>query len=155
MMLSGVWTLPLLWKSIKCSWSECLLLSLGRWRSSSVQGGGTDTQVEEQPEARTESGSLWSVFCLPAAHFLSVHHGVAGIRYDTWPPCGHRGSHLLRLLCFVSGHILHLKTSVLSIKQGIQCLCGACISSSLSYYWNSSINDVQQSVFNIFRLQFV
>lgn len=59
------------------------------------------TQNVKKPEARFEFVSLGSVSCLPAAHFLSVHHGVAGIEYDTWRPYNHHGSHFLRLLRFV------------------------------------------------------
>ncbi|KAI3367927.1 hypothetical protein L3Q82_026753 [Scortum barcoo] len=47
-----------------------------RWRASRVESGGTNTQTVEKPEAGFQSASLGSVSCLPAAHFLSVHHGV-------------------------------------------------------------------------------
>lgn len=70
------------------------------WKMENQQSRGRGNR--HKPGARFEFVSLGSVSCLPAAHVLSVHHGVAGIGYDTRPPRRHQGSHLQRLLCFVS-----------------------------------------------------
>lgn len=58
----------------------------------------------KQAGARGElhAGSLGSVSRLPSTHFLSVHHGVAGMGRDTWPSRVHLGCNLQSLLRFIS-----------------------------------------------------
>lgn len=63
-MLSGAWALALWWKSIRYTWSECLMLSLGRWRTSRTEGGRRDAQTAERPKAR-----VW--VCVSRVCFLS------------------------------------------------------------------------------------
>lgn len=141
----------------------CLMLSLGRWRTSKVEGGGGgDTQIVEKPEARFEFVSLESGSCLPAAHFLSVHHTAAGIGYDIWPPCRHSGSLLLILLHFVSDtlcacrHPCYLSNRRASLVNHFACHpCVSCVqlvnytflsllhARSLSFFY---INELQQSI---------
>lgn len=83
------------------------------------------TECGEKPEARFEFVSLGSYSCLTAAHFLSLHHAVAGIGYDTWPPRRYQGSHLLRLLRFVSDTFCARRQAWDSTLLVI-CVCLAC-----------------------------
>lgn len=120
-----------------------------------MEGGGTDTQNVQKPEARFESVSLGSVSCLPAAHFLSVHRGVAEIAYDTWPPCGHRGSHLLRLLRFVSDtfcawrHACYLSSRRSGVEQHF--ICHLCVSRESSLFSFLLMNSRERCINNVQR----
>lgn len=111
--------------------------SRGRWSTS-------------KPGAKFGFVSLRSFSCLPAAHFLSVHHGVAGIGNDTWAPRRHRGSHLQRHLCFVSDTFCAWRHACyLSNRPGwalsLSSVCCSRVNGEECFFLlrNSSINNVQ------------
>lgn len=135
-----------LWvKSMKYTWSHGFIVLT--WKMKNQQSRGRWNR--DKPGARFGFVSLGSVSCLPAAHFLSVHHGVAGIGYDTWPPRRHRGSHLQGLLCFVSDtfcawrHACYLSNRP-GWALGLSSVCSLRVIGEARFLLtNSSINNVQ------------